>query len=311
MDTREANHRKAVMPPFIQVGLESWEFPIGLTLTFVFTALVYLRGWLRLRSSDANLIPAWRVGSFLVGLSLIWVAVGSPLAAFDEGSLTVHMIQHLLLMTVAPPLIWLSAPLMPFLHGLPKAFVQRILGPVLRRPELQRFGRVAGQPAYCWFAAAATLVGWHVPAAFTLALQSEAWHIAEHASFLTAGLLFWWPIVQPWPSAPVSLRWSTLIYLFLATLPCDILSAFLAFCDRVVYPVYLSTAKPFGISALEDQECAGALMWTCVTIVYLVAAVIVAMQLLPTRSSKENRLMQTDSSAKAVPGTGQQSVEAA
>jgi cytochrome c oxidase assembly factor CtaG len=190
-------------------------------------------------------------------------------------------------MTIAPLLIWLGAPLMPFLHGLPRKFVQSVLGPLFRWPPMQRLGRVLSQSAFCWLAAAVALVGWHVPAAFTLGLQSEAWHAVEHACFLSAGFLFWWPVVRPWPSAPTPPRWSILLYLFLATLPCDILSAFLAFCDRVVYPVYLATPKQFGISALEDQECAGALMWTCVTFIYLVPAAILTTKLLAERSRED------------------------
>jgi cytochrome c oxidase assembly factor CtaG len=297
------------MPPFIQAGPESWEFPIGLTLAFVFPTLVYLRGWLRLRSSVPNLIPAWRLTSFVVGLFLIWVAVGSPLAAFDEESLTVHMMQHLLLMTVAPPLIWLGSPLMPLLHGLPRALVQRILGPVLRRSEIQRLGRAVAQPAFCWFAAAAALVGWHVPAAFTLALQSEAWHIVEHASFLAAGLLFWWPVVQPWPSAPASPRWSMLLYLFLATVPCDILSGFLVFSERVAYPVYFSTSRQLSLSVLTDQQCAGALMWTSVTLIYLVPAAILAMRLLSPQISREGEVMRSQLDNSVVLPSDKQSLE--
>jgi putative membrane protein len=297
------------MAPFIQAGLESWEFPIGLTLAFVFPTLVYLRGWLRLRSSVPNLIPVWRLTSFVVGLFLIWVAVGSPLAAFDEESLTVHMMQHLLLMTVAPPLIWLGSPLMPLLHGLPRALVQRILGPVLRRSEIQRLGRTVAQPAFCWFAAAAALVGWHVPAAFTLALQSEAWHIVEHASFLAAGLLFWWPVVQPWPSAPAPPRWSTLLYLFLATVPCDILSGFLVFSERVAYPVYFSASRQLSLSVLTDQQCAGALMWTSVTLIYLVPAAILAMRLLSPQISREGEVMRSQLDNSVVLPSDKQSLE--
>jgi cytochrome c oxidase assembly factor CtaG len=100
-----------------------------------------------------------------------------------------------------------------------------------------------------------------------------------------------------------------LIYLFLATLPCDILSAFLAFCDRVVYTVYLSTPKHSGISALEDQQCAGALMWTCVTIVYLLAAAILTTRLLSAPSTSESELMQLDLHATLAPRTGSQRVE--
>jgi cytochrome c oxidase assembly factor CtaG len=118
--------------------------------------------------------------------------------------------------------------------------------------------------------------------------------VVEHGCFLGAGFLFWWPVVQPWPSVPAWPRWSILLYLFLATVPCDILSGFLVFCDRVVYPVYLSASRPFGISALEDQQCAGALMWTCVTFVYLVPATILTARLLTSRSSEKDLSVQPE-----------------
>jgi putative membrane protein len=211
---------------------------------------------------------------------MIWLAIGSPLGLLDEQLLTAHMVQHLLLMTIAPALILMGAPVMPMLHGLPHAFVRSVVGPAFRWQPLQLLGRVLSRPEVCWFAGAAALVGWHVPAAFNLALQSEAWHIVEHSTFLSAGFLFWWPVIQPWPSVPVWPRWSMLLYLFSATLPCDILSAYLTFCERVVYPAYLNTPRLFEMSVLEDQECAGALMWACVTVIYLVPAAQVTMNLL-------------------------------
>jgi len=280
------------MQPQIQNALKNWSPVVPLALTLLLAALVYLRGWLHLHSRSVNIIPAWRAGSFLIGVFLIWVALGSPLAAFDEELLTVHMIQHLLLMTIVPPLILVGAPVLPFLHGLPRPFMQSVLSPLLRRAPAHWLGRVLSQPAVCWLTAAAALVGWHIPAAFTMALQSEPWHVVEHACFLGSGFLFWWPVVQPWPSVPRWPRWSILVYLFLATLPCDILSAFLAFCDRVVYAVYLSTPNHFGVSRLEDQQCAGALMWTCVTIAYLIPAAILTIRLLSARSPWENEFLQ-------------------
>jgi len=254
-----------------------------LLTVILFVALVYVRGWLHLRSDSATSIAPWRASSFLLGLFLIWVAMASPLAALDEQLLTVHMIQHLLLMTLAAPLIWLGAPVMPLLRGLPRRLMQGVVGPLFRSPAVQRLGRAVAQPTFCWLAATAALIVWHVPAVFTLGLKSGAWHMVEHASFLVTGLLFWWPVIQPWPSVA---RWpelSIILYLFLATLPCDILSGFLVFCDRVVYPVYFSASQPFGLSALADQECAGALMWTCVTVVYLVTGTIVTARLLSPR----------------------------
>jgi putative membrane protein len=268
------------MPQAVQDILASWTAPIPLTLTVIASAIFYLRGWRHLRSSATDVIPTWRAASFLVGVFLVWLAIGSPLALLDEQLLTVHMVQHLLLMTIAPPLIWLGAPLMPMLHGLPQKFVQSVLGPFLRWPAAQAAGRLLSQPMVCWLASSAALVAWHIPAVFNLALQSEGLHVVEHASFLAAGFLFWWPVVQPWPSVPVWPRWSILLYLFAATLPCDILSAYLTFCERVVYPAYLNAPRLVGLSALQDQECAGALMWTCVTILYLIPAAQITLELL-------------------------------
>jgi putative membrane protein len=278
------------MPPHVHAASESWWFPISLVLVVFLTELLYLRGWLRLRSASARVIPAWRVASFSVGLVLIWVAVGSPLAALDEQMLTVHMIQHLLLMTFAAPLILLGLPVMPFFHGLPQQFAQAVVVPLFRWPPTQRLGQMLVRPAFSWLAATATLVGWHVPTIFTLALQSGVWHLFEQASFLVAGLLFWWPVIQPWPNTPTKPRWSILLYLFLATLPCDILSAFLVFSERVAYPVYLSASRLSDFSALADQQCAGALMWTCITIVYLVPAAILSLRLLAPRNSRTEDL---------------------
>ncbi len=88
----------------------SWEFQASLTLTLLLSASLYLRVWIPTRSSSAAAIPAWKAGSFLLGLVLVWMAWVSPLAAYDHSLLTFHMIKHLLLMTFAPPLILLNRP---------------------------------------------------------------------------------------------------------------------------------------------------------------------------------------------------------
>jgi putative membrane protein len=240
-------------------------------------ACVYVRGWLRLRSAGTSVVPGWRVGCGLAGLCLIWVAVSSPLATLDHQWLTAHMIQHLLLMSVAPPLIWLGAPAIAMLNGLPRvvtAMVHRLPRRDLVNPTASGIGLLA----FGWFVAAVTLVGWHVPEALSLGLQSHAWHLVQHASFLAAGLLFWWPVVCPRPGTRNGSQWSTVVYLFLATLPCDILSAFLVFSERLAYPIYLSASGHSEASVLDDQQRAGALMWTCVTLVYVMAGTIVTIR---------------------------------
>jgi cytochrome c oxidase assembly factor CtaG len=187
------------------------------------------------------------------GIAAGWIAVASPAAHMDHHLLTAHMVQHLLLMVVAAPLILIG------LH-----------------PGLQM--RWHPHPAFCWLAGSLTVVLWHVPVVFDLAMSSAYWHAIEHASFFIAGLLFWYPVIHaPFATQP----WILPLYLFLATLPCDALSAFLAFCGRVVYRQYLSGhSGMFGLSPLEDQALAGALMWFTATLAYLIPALVVVAQLL-------------------------------
>ena len=296
------------MPPHVHSETIFSEFPVPLALALLFAAWLYLRGWIYIRSSSANVIPTWRAASYFLGLLLVSTALGSPLAAYDHNLLTIHMIKHLLLMTVAPALILLGEPVRVFWIGM-RPFTRRSLRRVLRRSALRRFAQVVTRPALCWTLSAMTLVVWHIPALFTLGVRSATWHTLEQAMFFGAGLLFWWPVIQPWPSAATVPRWSMLLYLFLATLPCDIFSGFLVFSDRVVYPVYFSTPRLFGFSVLEDQQCAAALMWTCVTFVYLVPAAIICSRLLAPRTSHEHDLQQSQFSGGTVPQSAPQNLE--
>jgi cytochrome c oxidase assembly factor CtaG len=273
-----------------QAVLQSWSPPLGVNLALGLTVVVYVRGWLRLRATFLELFSAWRLAAFLTGIISIWIAIGSPLAAFDDVSLTVHMVQHLLLMAIAPLFILLGAPALPFLQGLPQPIARGVIGPFFRWTAFRRFGHLITNPAICWLAATLALIVWHLPAVFEAALHNDWLHNLEHACFLGAGLLFWWPVVQPWPSTARWPRWSVPLYLFAATLPCDALSGFLAFCDRVVYASYISAPRLLDIPPLEDQQLAASLMWICVTIILLVPAVIVTMQIL---SPQHSRLVET------------------
>ncbi len=252
-----------------------------MTAALCVLALIYYRGWVRLRQVLPIVAARWWPYAFVGGLFALWVAIGSPLAALDEELLTVHMAQHILLSVVAPPLILLGAPALPLLYGVPRRFMLHVaVVRLLRSVSARALGRVLARPAVCWSVAIGVFIGWHIPPLFQLGLGSEGWHAIEHTSFLGSGLLFWWPVVQPWPSTPKWPRWSVPLYLFAAILPCDGLSAFLAFSDRVVYPAYLTAPRHFGLSVLQDQECAGALMWLCVTIAYVIPAAIVTTKLL-------------------------------
>lgn len=250
------------------------------TLALIAVEFVYLRGWYRLRNAIPQLVSFRRLAAFSCGLLALWAVVASPLAGMDHRLLTAHMAQHLILMTVSAPLTLLGAPVIALLNGLPKPFERLVSGPLFRGSPVQTLGHVATHPLFCWFAGVATVIAWHTPTLFELGMGSARWHEGEYACFFAGGILFWWPVVQPWPSLPTWSAWGVPLYLFLATLPCDALSAFLTFCGRVVYPHYLSVHRLSNISPLGDQACAGALMWVWVTFVYLAPAAMVTIRTL-------------------------------
>lgn len=255
-------------------------FPISVSLLLAFVTGLYLRQWLRFRMTLPRLVPFARVAAFLTGVLLLWLAVASPLAGLDHRLLSVHMIQHLLLMAVAAPLILLGAPATLLLNTLPGSSFRGVAGRFLDGACKRCTGSILSHSIFFWLAGTLVVIGWHVPALFALAFHSIWWHEIELLTFFLAGLLFWWPVIQSWLGASQGPSWSVPLYLFLATLPCDALSAYLVFCDHVVYRPYLSGHISAGVSALQDQQWAGALMWVAVTFIYAVPAVWVTFQLL-------------------------------
>src|SRR5579862_5942483 len=269
--------------------------PLLATLS-VGTSIVYFRGWQKLRVHPGGSIPLWRGLCFPGGLLLIWLATSSTLATLDDELLTAHMVQHLLLMSVAPFLILWSRPKMPLLLGLPMGFVRTVVGPISRTRLAHFVTGFWGRPVFCWVVSIGVLIFWHVPFFFMAPLNFEFWHLVEHCSFLAAGFLFWSPLA-PLDSQHESKTWSLVLYLFLATMPCDILSGFLVFCDRVVYSSYMTRQRFSSWSVLDDQQCAGALMWTCITIIYLVPAAALTIRLLGAKQPDSENLIDTELNA--------------
>lgn len=264
-------------------ALASWQFQPWLLAALLGTAVVYVRGWRVLHAQMRTRFATRRLVAFLGGLAAIFVAVASPLDAFAGLLLQVHMAQHLLLMMVAPPLLWLGAPAVPLMRGLPQRLAKSALGPFLAWAGLQRALHGLVHPVVGGTAFAAALVIWHLPGPYQLALRSDGWHQLEHACFLIAGLLFWWPVVQPWPSQPVWPRWAMIPYLLLADLQNTILSASFIFSERVIYPAYAAAPRLWGIDPLEDQAVAGALMWVPGSIAFLLPAVLIVIEVLSGR----------------------------
>lgn len=269
--------------------MQSWAVALCITVGLLVVALGYVRGWLCLRNAFPRLIAGWRLAAFIGGLLLVWASMATPIGSLDHRSLTAHMMKHLLLMTVAAPLILAGAPVFLLVSGFPKLFIKS--DPLLVNWSARWLERVPTHLVLCWLAGTVAVIGWHLPIAFQLGMRSHWVHTMEDACFLLAGLLFWCPIVHPSPSASRYPRWSVALYLFLATLPCDVLSAFLVFCNRLVYPYYRSTMPLFTLTPIQDQESAGALMWIWITFAYLIPAVVLTTQILSPSNRNSNVAM--------------------
>jgi putative membrane protein len=265
-----------------------WDIPWIVALALAFTAIIYVRGWTRIHRTRPEQLGVGHLAAFLGGIVMLFVAVASPLDTFSESLLFMHMAQHFVLMSVAPPLIVFGAPVVPMLRGLPGWMIRRLLRPLFITRVLPAAGRFITRPRVAWIAMNASYIGWHIPRAYEFALSSENWHNFEHACFFFTNVMFWWPIIRPWPSRPLQSRWVLIPYLLLADMLNTGVSAFLCFAGRLLYPSYDAIPRPFGLSALNDQAAAGAFMWVCGSIVFLLPVLVVITQVLsPSATSRQ------------------------
>jgi cytochrome c oxidase assembly factor CtaG len=275
------------MPGVTQAVLLSWSVPPAASFALGLTALVYLRGWILLRRAGVPFVPPWRAASFLLGLLSLWIALASPLDTFSGFIITAHMLQHMLLMMVAPPLILLGAPLIPLVRGLPVFAAREFAGPFLNWRVAIRIGNALIHPLVALLLMGVVMFAWHTPRLYELALASSSWHEVEHACFFLMSLIFWWPVIQPWPSRARRPRWTVVPYLFIGDLQNTTLSAILIFSDRVIYPSYSTMPRLFGFSALHDQAAAGAIMWVLGGFAFVVPAIVIAVQCLQARPREQ------------------------
>ena len=266
-----------------QAVLLSWSAPPAASLALGLTAVIYLRGWFLMRRAGVPFVPAWRATCFLFGLLTLWIALASPLDIFSAFVITAHMVQHMLLMMVAPPLLLLGAPLIPMVRGLPVFAAREFAGPFLNWRVAQRAGHAVTNLFVALVLMTTANLAWHTPRLYELALASSAWHEFEHACFFIASLIFWWPVIQPWPSRAAAPRWAVVPYLLAGDVQNTVLSAILVFSDRVLYPSYAKMPRLFGLSAVQDQAASGAIMWVMGSLAFLVPAVILAVQCLANR----------------------------
>ena len=206
---------------------------------------------------------AFVLGWLAVGLAMVW-----PLDALAAWSLAAHMAQHMVLMALAPPLLLAGLPGAVWLAALPSAWSRRITAP-LSSPRGRRAWQLATGATLVTLLQAAVMWGWHLPAAMELALRHEAVHYAMHLCFALAGLLFWASLLRS-QREPQLGAGSAVAAIVATMVQMGLLSALLVFASRPLYPWYFDRAPALGLSALEDQQLAGLIMWVPSALPYLV-----------------------------------------
>jgi cytochrome c oxidase assembly factor CtaG/ferredoxin len=266
------------MQEFVQLCL-SWLW-IGWTnaAAIAITAILYTRGWWHLRPLLPERYSRLGLTSFLSGLAALWIALSPPLESVSALFLSAHMVQHLLFLVVAPPLLLLGCPALPLLRGLPRSLSHDGVAPFLHSVAAKKLGAFFSRRLSCWLAFVVTLILWHVPVAFDLALRSTGWHHFEHACFLGSSLVFWGSVVRPSVGDNNDAGWILPAYLLAADIANTALSAVLTFSDRVLYPPYASVPRLFGTTALSDQVAAGLIMWVPGSLFFVVPAFVIAMR---------------------------------
>jgi putative copper resistance protein D len=251
--------------------LLAWSVEAHVLLPLLGLVLVY--AW-AVREVDRvhplNPVPAWRTWAWYSGCAVLFVALASPIATYDTALFSAHMIQHLLMAMVAAPLLAIGAPITLLLRVSSPRTRRRIILPILHSWPV----RVVSFPIVTWIIFAAVMWASHFSPLFNAALEDEGVHLFEHALYLGAALLFWWPVVGADPSPWRLPHAARLGYLFIGMPFSSFLGLVIFSAPGVLYAHYETLIRPWGPTPFVDQQWAGGIMWAGGDLIFLGAMIL-------------------------------------
>ncbi len=260
----------------------AWNPDPWIIASLLLTTILYVAGIRRLWRNAGNGagVPRRTAAMFAAGLAVLAISLVSPIDTISGELFSMHMVQHELMMLVAAPLMVLGRPLAVFLWAFPADWRKRI-GRLVRARAVQGPWQLLNLPSVAWLVHAAALWAWHFPSLFQAGLASDGVHAAQHASFLLSSLLFWSSLL----GRQTALRYgAAVIYILSTAIHTGILGALLTFSTRIWYPAYTNTAA-WGLTALEDQQLGGLIMWVPAGFVFVFAGLAVAFKLLSPQAA--------------------------
>jgi len=256
----------------------SWTFDPGPVILIAAACAVYIPRWRRVRRADGpRAAGGWRLASFVGAMLALVAALLSPIDRLGEQAFTMHMVQHVLLLDIAPIL---------FVCSLTKV----IMRPATRR--VQRLERAAGPFAHPLFAVVlyvAVMWAWHVPVVYDAALEHSTVHVLEHVCFMTAGLLYWWHLLSPIRSRHRLSEMGAVVYMLSTKLLVGMLGIGLTFAPEPLYAFYQHQAPIWGLTPPEDESLAGGLMAFEQSVVMGIALVWLFLNALSASDAAERR----------------------
>ena len=262
-------------------GMINWSFRVDIVLVLALAAGVYLRGWIRLRRQAEGAATLSGLALYLGGIAALLTALVSPVDRLAAERLSMHMVQHILLLMVAPLGILLANPFAAVVWGLPAGIRERFAG-LFREgaPVRSALSGLTFMPV-AWTLYVVNLWAWHHPALYQAALRHWWLHDLEHWLFFATAVLFWWPIVNAAPLfRPGRPLGSRIAYLLAATLQNTLLGMAISLPERILYPFYGAVPGLEALSPIQDQALGGGIMWVSGHMYIIPILVLVARRLI-------------------------------
>jgi cytochrome c oxidase assembly factor CtaG len=267
--------------PTREAYVADWHWRPDVLFILSLLAIIYTGGWFRLRRRGAGAAPKWRFLLYLGGLSALILALISPIDGLASVRLSMHMVQHLLLLMISPLFLLLANPLAAFIWGLPGRVRHGFAGLFTRSSYFRSVLRALTYMPVAWFLYVVNLWAWHHPSLYQTALRVDWVHDIQHILFFITAILFWWPVVNPAPRLhgriSLGLR---IVYLVAATLQNTLLGMIISLPERVLYPFYEASPWLRDLSPINDQALGGGIMWVSghmylIPIIALIARLLV------------------------------------
>jgi len=251
----------AILHPFTQFSWLKWSIHPSTVVGLLILAAIYL---IRAETGrPGEQVSGWRKLSFFSALFVIFGSLNGPIHDLSDNYLfSGHMVQHLLLTMLMPPLM---------LAGVPGW----MLRPLLRFRAIRAIAIRITRPLACFLIFNVVIAGWHVPALYNAAMESHEIHILEHLMFMAAAVLMWWPLASQLPELPRLAYPGQMLYSFLMIIPMSVIAVYIVMADTILYPYYASAPRIMNLSPMEDQMLGGLIMWVPGGVIFMIIMTVV------------------------------------